>query len=783
MRQSIKVRILRDLFSHSLTFLGLCVLVSVSLTASLTIRFIFIGPVSGSNPDTYWGFVSYSLNAFKNALLPGLIAGILIFTLFRFLTRKIRQKKIPTQALIIGIIGLSAYYFVVFLLGFFLPEGYTFPRVSWILAWIISLQGYLSYSITRQLGQGLQDKIPFSRTGQIFIDFVALTLCLIFSYLIRFDGLPPADYQKQFFIVAGFVIVLFLTVNGIWGIYRFVWRFTSIHEAIALGQSIAISTLILLISRIFCEPYSLLRVPFGILFVMPTLSFIALLGVRALRRIHFRRSLQKSGLTVSPKKVVLVGAGRAGVMLVEELRSRNDFKILGYLDDDRQKRKRIIAGYQVLGTTDEIEAISKKNNVDEFILAMPTAPKKTIRKVLSVCNNLGIGVSSVPSLSEILLGKVTVGRLRPVQMKDLLGRDSIEFPASDRDLQKTYYNRRILVTGAAGSIGSELIRQLVNFEPTEMFLLDKDENGLYETALEFQEIFSGNVEQIVADIRNRSRMLQVFTQTQPEVIFHAAAYKHVPMMEINPVEAITSNILGTRNLAEAAVETDAKMFLLISTDKAVNPTSIMGASKRVAEMIVRDLAIQSKNTRFCCVRFGNVLGSRASVIPLFQKRIAQGKNIKVTHPEIKRYFMTIPEASQLVIQAGSLARAGETFVLDMGDPVKIVDLARDLIEHSGLVVGEDIEIEYTGLRPGEKLFEELLIDPEEGYRSTKYSKIFVEQPLTYESKRLSKVVDQLQNAAENGDIQSIYRLFQAMDIGYHRTLVPIESKQEQTKSV
>jgi nucleoside-diphosphate-sugar epimerase len=384
--------------------------------------------------------------------------------------------------------------------------------------------------------------------------------------------------------------------------------------------------------------------------------------------------------------------------------------------------------------------------------------------------------STVPSLSEIILGKVKIGQLRPVRMEDLLGRASVVFDSSDRELFDAYCGKQILVTGAAGSIGSELVRQLTEFKPRSILLMDKDENGLYEIGLEVRDSFPGELVEILTDVRDRDRLKKMFQKWRPEAVFHAAAYKHVPMMEYYPSESVLTNIGGTKNVLELADEFGAGSFLLISTDKAVNPTSVMGASKRVGEMLVRFRALHGNGKmRLCCVRFGNVLGSRGSVVPLFQKRIAEGKNLQVTHPEMKRYFMTIPEAVQLVIQAGSLGRQGETFVLDMGNPVKIVDLAKDLIEQSGLVPGKDIQIEFSGLRPGEKLFEELMLSADSGAKHTKYPKIFVDRAIDYDWGLLDRAIKALEEAARAEDVESILRVFESLDIGYRRRTISLSS--------
>jgi FlaA1/EpsC-like NDP-sugar epimerase len=465
-----------------------------------------------------------------------------------------------------------------------------------------------------------------------------------------------------------------------------------------------------------------------------------------------------------PRRLLLAGAGQAGVLLLQELRHRRDMNVVGFLDDDPLKGRRTISGVRVLGTTHDVAKVVRSRRVDEVVLCMPTAPTLVLRRVVSECQKLQVMTSSVPSLSEIVLGKVKMSQLRRVRMENLLGRAAIEYNTHDEALLSCYRGRRVLVTGAGGSIGSELARQLHYFRPSELILLDKDESGLFEIAQEIRDDYKGPLTEVVADIRNLGRMGRVFAKHKPEVIFHAAAYKHVPMMEIYPAEAILNNVFGTRNLVQLSQMRQIESFVLISTDKAVNPTNIMGASKRVAELLVQKAA-RENHVHFCGVRFGNVLGSRASVVPTFQKRIAQGKNLQITHPEIRRYFMTIPEAVQLVIQAGSLGKDGEIFVLDMGDPVKIVDLARELIAQSGLVLGQDIDIEFTGLRPGEKLCEELLISEENGVRDTRYPKVFIASAVPRNFENLDESLEQLQKAAVNEDTEAIRRTLRCMNIG------------------
>jgi FlaA1/EpsC-like NDP-sugar epimerase len=446
-----------------------------------------------------------------------------------------------------------------------------------------------------------------------------------------------------------------------------------------------------------------------------------------------------------------------------ELRDTN-FDVVGFLDDDEELQRRRIGGCRVLGVMDDLETVVREHRVDEVILCMPSAPKTELQRLTARCQALSVKTSSVPTLAEIISGQMS-RQPRPVSMEALLGRHSISHPDDITELARTYGGRRILVTGAGGSIGSELVRQLRRFQPSQLILLDKDENNLYEITCEIREDFDAVVE-VIADIRNLEVMEKLFETHRPEVVFHAAAYKHVPLMEHYPAEAILNNVMGTRHVAELSNAYGVKVFVLISTDKAVNPSNTMGASKRVAEMIVQSLASRRSGTRFCCVRFGNVLGSRASVVPIFQRQIRQGKNITVTHPDVTRYFMTIPEAVQLVIQAGSLGSKGEIFLLDMGSPVKIVDLARNLIELSGLVPDEDISIEFTGLRPGEKLDEELLIAGERSARSTKHSKIFVVGALNHDWSRMQPTVGELERAAHSGDTETIHQILRSLNIGY-----------------
>jgi FlaA1/EpsC-like NDP-sugar epimerase len=618
----------------------------------------------------------------------------------------------------------------------------------------------------------LRERILYSRPVQLAGDTFVVAFSLVFAYLVRFDGVPPEAYQRQLWIVLPGCVAVYIGVNHLCGIHSFIWRFTSLKEVLAIARAVAITATLLLLFRLFAYSEFLdgVRVPFGVLLVHPMLTYIGLVGIRTLRRVQYHYQLRHrypGTRQLDRRRVLVVGAGEMGQLLVRELEHNPNYEVCGFIDDDPRKHGRVIHGIRVLGPTAELEKNAREHGVGEVILSMPTAPTPVLRKIVTSCREAGIGTSSVPSMAEIVSGEVPVGQLRPVRMEDLLGRALVEYPADDDELIQSCRDRRILITGAGGSIGWELARQLKDFKPSHLILVDRDENNLYEACLEIREEYAAGLVEIVADIRDRGRVDKIFDKWKPEVIFHAAAYKHVPLMENHPSEAILANVIGTRHLVEAAAAYQARSFVLISTDKAVNPTSVMGASKRLAEMIVQRAAAQDDNsTRFCAVRFGNVLGSRASVVPLFQKRIAQGKSLTVTHPDMRRYFMTIPEAVQLVIQAGSLGQHGEILVLDMGNPVKIVDLARKLIQLSGLEPDKDIRIEYSGLRPGEKLYEELLVSSENGTRNTRYSKIFVVDAARRDWDGLEEVVVRLEKAARDEDFNVIYQVLESLDIGY-----------------
>jgi FlaA1/EpsC-like NDP-sugar epimerase len=613
----------------------------------------------------------------------------------------------------------------------------------------------------------------YTRRGQMAIDAAIAAVGFWLSYQTRFDGAVPTAEREQFALVVPFVVALYAAGNLIWSPYNRVWRFFSLPDAADLLVSVSCAGAITLLWR-FLAPFHLTRgaIPTGVLLMHPVFTYAGWCGVRLSRRLLYQKGhvvspqAPRSGaLTAKRKRVVLVGAGEAGLYLLREIRT-SEFEVIGFIDDEPALQGRTIGGIRVLGTIAELEAIVSQYRIAEVILSLPSASRATIQKIARRCAKVPVKISSVPDSWEIMAGKARIDNLRPVSMEELLGRAKVTHAPHLEEVFRVYSGRRILVTGAGGSIGSELVRQLKHYGPSELILLDKDENNLYETSCEVREDFS-RVKEVVANVRDREVLARIFARFSPEIVFHAAAYKHVPLMEHYPAEAILNNVLGTRNVAELSDQCSVKSFLMISTDKAVNPTSIMGASKRVAELIVGALAAAGSQTRFSCVRFGNVLGSRASVVPLFQRQIRQRQTITITHPEVSRYFMTIPEAVQLIIRAGTFGAHGEIMMLDMGDPVKIVDLAKNLIELSGLEPERDVKIEFTGLRPGEKLNEELLGAGERGVRDPRYRKILVVEALGRSWTDLEGLVRALTEAAGAHDADRIRECLRAMEIGYH----------------
>lgn len=559
------------------------------------------------------------------------------------------------------------------------------------------------------------------------LDLILINISLLMTYLLKFDGsfsnITPNFLKEipQLILVSS---IIKLVAFFVFKLYSSLWKYAGVYEL----SNIFLAALV---SNTFMLGYVFLTqtpVPRSIFIITFFIDCFFIGGVRFGYRI-FRRVARGDLLLIkSTKKIMLIGAGDAGAALINEYRLHPELKCtpVVIIDDSIGKQGKKLNGVPVLGTRNDIVKIVEDKQIDEIIIAIPSASSKIISELFTICSNTKCKVKILPSLSQLIDESVSVQKIRDVNIEDLLGREPIKL--DNNEIGGFINNQVVMVTGGGGSIGSELCRQIATFSPKQLIILDNYENNAYDIQNELIAKYPDlTLTTIIASVREKSRLEYVFKTYKPDIIFHAAAHKHVPLMESNPTEAIKNNVFGTLNVAECADKYGAKRFVMISTDKAVNPTNIMGASKRIAEMIIQAFSKQSK-TEFVAVRFGNVLGSNGSVIPLFKKQIEQGGPVTVTDPEIIRYFMTIPEAVQLVLQAGAMAEGGEIFVLDMGEPVKIYDLARNLIKLSGFEPEVDIKIEFTGLRPGEKLFEELLL-AEEGVESTKNNKIYVAQPL------------------------------------------------------
>ncbi|WIV12099.1 nucleoside-diphosphate sugar epimerase/dehydratase [Proteiniborus sp. MB09-C3] len=580
----------------------------------------------------------------------------------------------------------------------------------------------------------------------ILLDAFLINLSYYIALYLRFDGNIEANYLKVYINNALIITLLKIIVFHYFKLYKSLWRYASIDELL----NVVVASIVAnagVISYLFALQTHL---PRGVYAITIMLDMLLIGGVRfsyrALRRVNGGILSNGNGY----KHIMIIGAGDAGAMVIRELKNHTQLnsRPVAIIDDDFLKEGQRINGVPVMGRRVDIATIADKMNIDEIIIAIPSASKSEIRSIVNECKKTKCKLKILPGMYELIDGKVSIKEIREVQIEDLLGRDEINLDIDE--ISGYLKGKRVLVTGGGGSIGSELCRQIAKFNPNELCILDIYENNAYDLQNELKRKYEDlNLRVFIASIRDKKRIDEIMKDIRPDVIFHAAAHKHVPLMEDNPKEAIKNNVFGTLNLAQAADTYGVKRFVMISTDKAVNPTNIMGASKRICEMIIQSIDKKSE-TEFVAVRFGNVLGSNGSVIPLFKKQIMEGGPVTVTHPEIIRYFMTIPEAAQLVIQAGAMAKGGEIFVLDMGEPVKIIDLARDLIKLSGFEPDADIPIVFTGLRQGEKLFEELLLD-EEGIQSTAHEKIFIGKPIFADYKLMLKSIDTLKEIIDSCD--------------------------------
>lgn len=597
-------------------------------------------------------------------------------------------------------------------------------------------------SRTRMLLLGIVD---------IFMIVVNAHLSLIMRYEGHFSWVPP-EYINSIHTYMLINIISTIIIYHVLNLYRSVWTFASIHEVMLIITGCILST-----------AFQALGMQFLVLFVPRSYYvfyfFLSVMTTCASRFSYRALRIMKQGFSHPKGKrlnTMVIGAGEAGNMIIQELKSSRHLNrnVRCIIDDNPSKKGKYLQGIRIVGNRDMIVKSAKEYAIDEIIVAIPSANPKDTKDILRRCNQTDCRLKVLPGIYQFVTDEVSVSKLREVSIEDLLGRDAIQV-----DLESVLShleNRVVLITGAGGSIGSELCRQIAAYKPRRLILFDIYENGVYELQQELKKKFPGlSMEVLIGSIRNTKRIESVMELYRPDVVYHAAAHKHVPLMEDSPNEAVKNNVFGTYKTARAADRYGVKRFVLISTDKAVNPTNIMGATKRICEMIIQTFDKYSK-TEYVAVRFGNVLGSNGSVIPLFKKQIEEGGPVTVTHPDIIRYFMTIPEAVSLVLQAGAYAKGGEIFVLDMGEPVKIDDLAKNLIRLSGYTLGVDMEIVYTGLRPGEKLYEELLID-EEGLQKTKNELIYIGKPLEFDEVHFLSELKKLEQAAvdERFDVKKL----------------------------
>lgn len=594
-----------------------------------------------------------------------------------------------------------------------------------------------------------------ARTSQYLIDALVLSAALWLAFLLRFDWVLPAQMLKRVAFLWPYAVAFQMSVLIGLGVTRYAWRYVGLREAIRILLALSVASAVLLVVRLLLPAFAspagraqFAMLPVGVILLDLMLSFLGVSAVRIARRLLGERTERRNNgavATTTPggTRTVLIGAGQAGVLVAREIAKWPALGIVpvGYIDDDSLKHGAVIHGIPVLGGTDRISELCEMHRVEEAIITIASAPGKEVRRITRLCEEAGVSVKIIPGLYEIVGGQVGLSRIRKIAIEDLLRRSpaALDEPA----IEDALHDNVILVTGAGGSIGSELCRQIARFRPRAVVLFERSENALFEVHRELaSEHPTIDFIPVLGDVGDTARVDEVFLTNRPRLVFHAAAHKHVPMVELNRTEAIRNNVFGTKCVADAAHRHGCLSFVQVSTNKAVNPTSVMGLTKRLAEIYIQSLDGRSE-TRFVTVRFGNVLGSSGSVVPIFQEQIAHGGPVTVTHPDMRRYFMTIPEATQLILQAAIMGHGGEIFILDMGQPVRIVDLAHDLIRLSGLRPNEDIEVVFTGVRPGEKLFEELSTD-EESAEKTRHPQVFVGRCRTVEFQQIERALRALE---------------------------------------
>jgi len=628
-------------------------------------------------------------------------------------------------------------------------------------------------SVTRK---GLQ---PYLTRGfQFALDVAMLVLAFALAYLLRFDFAMPDRQLGNAIRQLPYVVLIQLAALVLAGVYSFIWRYVGLGEVKAFLYAASWSGLAVGVLRLSL-PARLegWRVPLSVILVDTVLAFGGVLGLRVLRRYLYelsqRRGRESQAGGAERVATLLVGAGRAGMLAAREIVGRGDMnlEVKGFLDDDPEKQGAVIHGIRVLGSTEDLPRLVKELGIGQVVITIAQISRQEILNLIGLCRKIRVGVRIIPGLYDVLQGKVHVTRIRNVQIEDLLGREPIYLD----EAQLGYFlgGKRVMVTGAGGSIGSELVRQVARFAPAKILLVERAEFALFEIDAEMSRTRPDvEIVPLVADICDEARMRMVLAEQMPQIVFHAAAHKHVPLMEANPGEAIKNNVLATRLLGELAAEYGVEAFVMISTDKAVRPTSIMGATKRVAEIAIQDLAQRSTSTRYEAVRFGNVIGSAGSVVPIFREQIRRGGPVTVTHPDMRRYFMTIPEAAQLVLQAGAIGEGGEIFILDMGEPMRVLDLAEEMITLTGLRPYVDMDIVFTGLRPGEKLFEELELSGEE-IAKTRHPKIYIGKLKAYPTDEVQRALRYFEELSRDGDGTAVRQFLNSLlpeaNLGVRRT--------------
>jgi FlaA1/EpsC-like NDP-sugar epimerase len=593
----------------------------------------------------------------------------------------------------------------------------------------------------------------FRKTAQFALDMIVFVTAFIFAYLLRFDfNIPPIEL---FHMAVQLPVVALIQLGALYLLkgHRLIWRYISLEDVYRFVLAALLSAAPVVMLRLTLpEALRQFRTPLSVTVMDSILAFLGALGLRMLHRLMFeaRKKQEVKGQTVAGvrKPVLLIGADRTAVMVAREIQNHSvELEVKGFIEDDRNAHGSVIQGIPVLGGICDLPRLARELDVDQVVIAVHASRKK-MRELAGICEQIPVRARIIPGLHEIVEGNVQVSEIRDLQIEDLLGREPVQL--DEDDMKRFLTGKSVMVTGAGGSIGSELARQVARFQPSTLLLVERAEFSLFNIDREMRERWpAASIVSLVADIADRERMRSIFSSYRPQVVLHAAAHKHVPMMEFNLTEAIKNNVLGTHALGEMAGMSGVEVFVLVSTDKAVRPRSMMGASKRVAELVIQYLNRRFA-TRYVAVRFGNVIGSNGSVVTIFQEQIRKGGPLTVTHPDMTRYFMTIPEASQLVIQAGTMGEGGEIFILDMGEPVRILDLARDVITLSGLKPYEDIDIVFTGTRPGEKLFEELQTN-EESMTKTRHPKIFIGKIAAYAEERVSRTLLRLTALARRED--------------------------------